>query len=118
MQSEEKETLEGLIRVLEDIKTTSIKIDREQLLPFLFEYACQTIEYDKMKPADLYEEIEVLMYCKLDAMVETQMAENYQKKGTQKLLIPPMEKIPFIILEERALASNSIKNEQSNRRGV
>lgn len=118
MATEETKTLEGLMRELEDPKVSRITIKREALLHFLFEYACQTLEYDKLNPSDFPEEIEGIMYCKLDSMVETQMAENYTKKGTQKLYIPPMKNISTIIDQERACALNSMKNERSNRKRV
>lgn len=98
----EEETLEGLIRVLEDIKTTRITVDRKRILPFLFEYACQTIEHEGLEAKDFSSEIEGIMFCKLESMVEKQMEENYMVKGTQKLQIPDIDTIPFIVDQAHA----------------
>jgi hypothetical protein len=102
----EEETLEGLIRVLEDIKTTRITVDRKKILPFLFEYACQTIEYDGLEAKDFSSEIEGIMFCKLETMVEKQMEENYLARGTQKLHIPEISLIPFLVDQAHAVPFN------------
>lgn len=104
------QTLAELIRELDDKKNSRVIIHKDELAPFLFEYACQTIEYDGLNAKDLSSEIEGIMYCKLERMVETHMEEHYLERR-MPLIVPPMHNIQLEVKKDKATPFNPYKNE-------
>jgi hypothetical protein len=107
MSLSSEENLATIIKELDDLKTSKIIIHKDKLLGFLFEYACQTLEYDGKSPVRYSRHIEGIMYNKLEKMIEEHSEEHYQEKSRSPLAVPAIRHIPKIIQQEKKeLAGN------------
>ena len=114
----EEDTVRDYIRSFND-SNFEIYIEELEALPFLFEYACQTLESERHSPREYASQIPQIMIVKLESIIEKYNMNSWDLKGKRKVKFPNQNIIPFLVDRDSAQPPQLLKqNESSNRNHI
>lgn len=98
----EEDTIRDCIRAFNDQDPKNIYLEEKEALPFLFEYACQTLEYEGHKPQDYILQLPTIMLIHLERIIEWTMMNLEDMNKRKKIVFPDRSTIPFLVDQDHA----------------
>ncbi len=116
---QEMDTVRDYIRALNDSDPTNIYVDEKEALSFLFEYACQTLEYEGYSPSGyLSPHIPFIMETHLENIIERAMIKYHNFSGKKKVCFPDRSVIPFFVDQDHATQFDPSKEYQFSKKEI